>query len=532
MAFFGNWFNRYPGTDFSQINLDWIISELRKNIGKINVLEASQAELKEWVENYLRNINVTETVAAAIDEMIADGTFYTNVFSYLPTVTPQMYGAVGDGTTVDDAAFNSALASGKLVYVPSATYKLDNYIFSDDSIVRSDKGVYNNKKLIISKDLKHNNMLFRDNYTIRYDVVSPIVDSVQGVSYNSDRNSIIFCDYSVTAETVVRLIEVNADDFSLLNSVSVTGLGHGNDITYNAVTKKFYCATSRAAGELAVINTALNVEQYITIPGLPYAPTIIAYDPDNNIYYTGTMQGVQRIDVLNADFEIIHTLPTLDLSRYLVNTHGNGPVYAQGGFVYHGTFYMCVAMYGDASGVMAWGKFGSWSYTDGSVKNMIEMLCRSNGELEACEVIKGQIWTFTHNRPFSGLMVTKYDPMTIEQAVVNSRVNLEYTANNYISQTSLGRCFAYVNEATLEATLQINLNIDAAALPTNTSAVIGKLPFIPRFDFATMIPIQNNGNHVLLSVSAVGVITIANYSGESLSGFCRSMLNIPITHHV
>jgi len=39
-------------------------------------------------------------------------------------VTPQDYGAVGDGTTDDTTAFNNALATGRKLYIPAKTYKL------------------------------------------------------------------------------------------------------------------------------------------------------------------------------------------------------------------------------------------------------------------------------------------------------------------------------------------------------------------------------------------------------------------------
>lgn len=52
MAFFGNWFNRYPGTDFSQINLDWIVGIVR--------------DVKATVDN------ITGTIETAVNNVFHD----------------------------------------------------------------------------------------------------------------------------------------------------------------------------------------------------------------------------------------------------------------------------------------------------------------------------------------------------------------------------------------------------------------------------------------------------------------------------
>lgn len=61
---------------------------------------------------YAQMGKVFEELSAKIDATIGQ------------TVTPQMYGAVGDGESDDGSAFEQALASGKNVYVPAGTYKI------------------------------------------------------------------------------------------------------------------------------------------------------------------------------------------------------------------------------------------------------------------------------------------------------------------------------------------------------------------------------------------------------------------------
>lgn len=69
------------------------------------------------------------SIVDAINELVQGGTF----------VTPQLYGAVGDGVTDDYAAFQAALDTGLNVYVPSS--KGEQYFISTTLHVTTDKQV-------------------------------------------------------------------------------------------------------------------------------------------------------------------------------------------------------------------------------------------------------------------------------------------------------------------------------------------------------------------------------------------------------
>ena len=63
-----------------------------------------------------------------------------NTYSAIPVsgggyVTPQMYGAKGDGVTDDLGAFKAAIGSGEKVIIPKASYNLTQHIWTDDSVV-------------------------------------------------------------------------------------------------------------------------------------------------------------------------------------------------------------------------------------------------------------------------------------------------------------------------------------------------------------------------------------------------------------
>ena len=86
------------------------------------------------INNYLTDPGIEALVDQKLDEMAADGTLTRLLLPYLFYVTPEMYGAVGDGETDDSAAFQEAVNSGKNVLIPNKTYKCKNIIVSTSNI--------------------------------------------------------------------------------------------------------------------------------------------------------------------------------------------------------------------------------------------------------------------------------------------------------------------------------------------------------------------------------------------------------------
>lgn len=95
------WPFKYPYTNFHELNLDWVLEEIKK----INQELAG--------------------VPGEIQKAISDLVIAAN----LPFTTPQMFGAVADGVTDDTAAINAAIdarPSTGFVFFPVGVYKVSN----------------------------------------------------------------------------------------------------------------------------------------------------------------------------------------------------------------------------------------------------------------------------------------------------------------------------------------------------------------------------------------------------------------------
>lgn len=100
------WPLKYPYTNFHEMNLDWILSEIKK--------------LNHDVEN------IPNLIGTAIDSIV-------NSLPAETEITPQMFGAVGDGATDDSTAFTAFILSlvrnGKQGFIPNGIYNIKDGIF-------------------------------------------------------------------------------------------------------------------------------------------------------------------------------------------------------------------------------------------------------------------------------------------------------------------------------------------------------------------------------------------------------------------
>lgn len=223
-------------------------------------------------------------------------------------VTPQMYGAKGNGTTNDATAFRNAIASGKKVVIPPASYRLNSIIWTDDSVVISDAGTYTNKPLIVSRNLRNSAPIERFITQINTSESNARDYRLQAGCYDSTRDRFIlsFCmDYSAIEDNTDLVLTAYDSSWNPVSGMSkvITGGGHGNAICYNPNTDKIYSICGNGDHQIAVINAAdLTFDSWLD-PVSESRPWQIAYDVDNDIYYIHfSVDSTPQYRAYNASF--------------------------------------------------------------------------------------------------------------------------------------------------------------------------------------------------------------------------------------
>lgn len=121
--------NLGPYTNFHELNQDWFLQEFNKLIDQWkamrknfdNVQDAFN-DLKNYVQDYFKNLNVQEEINNKMDEIVNSGRLDILMQNYVPYVTPQMFGAKGDNITDDTVAFQKCFDSNKKIIVPNGEY--------------------------------------------------------------------------------------------------------------------------------------------------------------------------------------------------------------------------------------------------------------------------------------------------------------------------------------------------------------------------------------------------------------------------
>lgn len=405
--------------------------------------------------------------------------------------TPQLFGAKGDGLTDDTIAFQSVLDDGRTVVVPEGQYNLNEYLFSDDSIV-TNRGIYTNKPLIVSKKIKDGAFLVADKKSIPFANLG--IQWMQGVTYNSDKNTFIMAVWNMTEANCDRLLEFDADTFAVIKSVTqnIDNLYHGNDLTYNPKTKKIYCAKLdyNKVGEITVFDDDLVYVETITID-VNFAPKFISYDSVHDIYFIGNDECAYACD---SNFGVIGQIGENCKSEF--SSHGYksiSEVVGQGSFVVNGSLFYDVWLNGSTN-ERSYVRLVQYNYATKRIARMydipIDILAM---EFEAAEVVGDKLYIFSEGTNQVMVTILEMNEVLASHDVdfLPTKLSITRNENAYFNATAVNRCSVWKYGKMGIANLHL---LPSTPMPASSTAVIiGRIDNIALREFAGASGTPNRG---------------------------------------
>lgn len=256
MAFFNGW----PWTQFQEQNLDWIIRELKK----LQEQASDYEEFKQYVTNWIQDLDVPAEVAAQIQELIDNGTIEQMIqdigIAQLFDGTfllPEQFKT--DNNTWDDAFHDLAGAGDQKIVIPAKTYPLTTDHYLGDNVI-SNAGIYPNKSAISPEQ-------FDVGQYAHLRSLNKWADPVYNLQGACKHGTIIAFVTEENSDNNVYIHEYTFSNMSFIRSLLVgpTSAIHGNNLAWDAVNNRYLVAPSYAVNTLYAVDQLGNV-QTLTIP--------------------------------------------------------------------------------------------------------------------------------------------------------------------------------------------------------------------------------------------------------------------------
>lgn len=136
--------NLGPYSNFHELNQDWFLNEFNKVIAQwkamqknFDNLQDAFNDLKNYLQDYFKNLNVENEINNKLDDMAKNGELDEIFNLYVPYVTPEQFGAKGDGVTDDSDAFKKAIESKKYVIARAKKYKIASTVVIPSNTILS-----------------------------------------------------------------------------------------------------------------------------------------------------------------------------------------------------------------------------------------------------------------------------------------------------------------------------------------------------------------------------------------------------------
>lgn len=263
--------------------LNKLIDNSNKQNDNITQLEQNFITLYNYVKDYFDNLDVQDEINNKLDEMAASGELEQIYFKFVGYVTPEMYGAKGDGVSDDTDSFISCLANNKTIflnsnskYLLSRTIELDNntIIYGNNAqiITASTFNTTNYKALFVNKNTsmtEYNDSIYIYNLRIKENESSNLTDGIihlRGTNNSVIENLIIetnsnnswgIISFSANSNLLIKHTDITNNSNNLGGCVWIrSGLENGAS---SSVTIENSVFTSYGTDEILAINSGVDV---------------------------------------------------------------------------------------------------------------------------------------------------------------------------------------------------------------------------------------------------------------------------------
>jgi hypothetical protein len=266
-----------PYTNFHELNQDWFLDEFNKLVNQwkamqknFDNLQDAFNDLKNYIQDYFKNLDVQEEINKKLDEMLKNGTLLEIFNSKISNiVTPLLYGAVGDGITDDLMAFNKAIKflnenNGGILYIPPKTFAISNTIFIPSNVSVVGCGVNSVIKMIDSSISRFgtcigvcgNNVII-DNLFITFNgwnspSITGSIFGCIGISNGKFFYGMTYPDEYENRNNVI-IKNIYTDKYYSINS-ECHGLYTMSDITYDRIHGDTLVSIQYLNGEISNVN--------------------------------------------------------------------------------------------------------------------------------------------------------------------------------------------------------------------------------------------------------------------------------------
>lgn len=138
-------FQQFPYTNFHELNLDWFLKQFDSLLEEWATYHAQwdqwQGDVNQALEDFrawFDNLDMQEEINNKLDDMAANGELAQALIPYLPFVTPEAFGAIGDGVADDKIAFTDAINTGKKILALNTYYISDAIELDNDASIKID----------------------------------------------------------------------------------------------------------------------------------------------------------------------------------------------------------------------------------------------------------------------------------------------------------------------------------------------------------------------------------------------------------